>query len=71
MGESVWPGVLKDAKCRDERFDDAQNMRRVVPATIVHDDNLMWHVMDLKLEVEMLDGRSNAMVLIPGWDDDA
>jgi hypothetical protein len=63
-------GVLYGPKIRASGGNLLENGESPVGAPIVDDDNFMGDFFELKFEVEMLNRRGNATLLVPCGDDD-
>jgi len=68
--EAVRTGILDRAEGGDFRGFALEDLPCGVCGTVVHHDNFVWNSMQRKFEVEMLDGGSNAALLISRRDDD-
>ena len=64
------PGVLHRRQLRDPAAQVLENLPRRVRAAIVDDDDLVRNALQPQLEVQVLDRRRDAALLVPRRDDD-
>ena len=67
--EAVRAGILNRAEGGDFGGFALEDLPSGVGGTIVHHDDFVWHSVEGKLEVEVLDGGGDAALLIPHGDD--